>query len=359
MKIQVLLNKTSEWIQGHGPEAEIVLTSRVRLARNLKEYPFPQQASIKQREDVLGRIEKAVGDVPFLVGSLFLRVDSMDEMDKQFLVERHLISREHAQGTQPKAVVISDLEVISIMANEEDHLRMQVVKSGFQLRDTHMLMDKLDSDLEKKLDFAFHPVFGYLTACPTNAGTGLRASVLLHLPALVLSRQINQVLQAIIKLGLAVRGLYGEGTEASGNLFQISNQITLGKKEADILDNLEKVIRQIIGHEHNARKMLLKNNLFQLQDRIGRAYGVLKNAYVLSSKEAIELLSTMRMGVDLGLFKGIDRQCINELILMTQPAHLQTVVSKPLETAQRDIVRAELIRKKLEKADRKAEGEKE
>ena len=160
------------------------------------------------------------------------------------------------------------------------------------------------------MNFAFHPRIGYLTCCPTNVGTGMRASVMLHLPALVLSKQINQVLQAIIKLGLAVRGLYGEGTEASGNLFQISNQVTLGKREADILDNLEQVIKQIIGHERNARKLLLKNNLQQLQDKIGRAYGILKNAYVMSSKEAIEMLSTMRMGVDLGLFKGINRQCI-------------------------------------------------
>ena len=353
MKIQILLNKTSEWVQGQGPEAEIVLTSRVRLARNLKEFPFPHQATHKQREEVLACVQRVINGIPSLVGSLYLRLDTMDDLDKQFLVERHLISREHAQGSEPKAVVISDLEIFSIMINEEDHLRMQAVKSGFQLREAYALIENLDSQMEKKMNFAFHPRIGYLTACPTNVGTGMRASVMLHLPALVLSKQINQVLQAIIKLGLAIRGLYGEGTEASGNLFQISNQVTLGKKETDILDNLERVIKQVIGHERNARKLLLKNNLQQLQDKIGRAYGILKNAYVVSSKEAIELLSTMRMGVDLGLFKGLDRQCINELILLTQPSHLQTITNKVLDTAQRDTVRADLIRQRLDKADHK------
>ncbi len=355
MKIQVLLNKTSEWVRGQGPEAEIVLTSRVRLARNLRDFPFPHQATSKQREEILAAIGRVINGIPVMVGSLFLRIDTMDELDKQFLVERHLISREHAQGSEAKAVVISDLEIFSIMINEEDHLRMQAVKSGFQLREAYGLIESLDSQLEKKLNFAFHPSIGYLTTCPTNVGTGMRASVMLHLPALVYSKQINQVLQAIIKLGLAVRGLYGEGTEAAGNLFQISNQVTLGKKETDILDNLERVIKQILGHERNARKLLLKNNLRQIQDKIGRAYGILKNAYVISSKEAIELLSTMRMGVDLGLFKGIDRQCINELILMTQPAHLQTIANKTLETIERDTVRAELVRERMARAEHREE----
>ncbi len=355
MKIQVLLNRNSEWVQGNGPEAEIVLTSRIRLARNLKDFPFPHQASAKQREEILTAVEKAINSVPMLQGSLFLRLDTMDDSDKQFLVERHLISREHAQGSEIKAVAISDLEIFSIMVNEEDHLRMQAVKSGFALREVYGLIESLDTLLEKKLNFAFHPNLGYLTACPTNVGTGMRASVMLHLPALVLSRQINQVLQAIIKLGLAVRGLYGEGTEASGNLFQISNQVTLGKREADILDNLERVIKQIVGHERNARKLLLKNSLPQVQDKIGRAYGILKNAYSMSSKEAIELLSTMRMGVDLGLFKGVGRESINELIVLTQPSHLQKITNKPLDSAERDVARAELVRKRLAKAEHREE----
>ncbi len=351
MNIQILLNKTSEWVAAKGPEAEIVLTSRVRLARNLFEFPFPHQATSKQREEILSVVGRVIESLPILQGSLSLRLDNMDVLDKQFLVERHLISRELSQGSEPKAVIISDMEIFSIMINEEDHLRMQAVKSGFQLREAYALVEELDGQLEKKLNFAFNPTLGYLTTCPTNVGTGMRASVMLHLPALVYSKQINQVLQAIIKLGLAVRGLYGEGTEASGNLFQISNQVTLGKKESDILDNLERVIKQILGHERNARKLLVKNNLNQLQDKIGRAYGILKNAHVISSKEGIDLLSTMRMGVDLGLLGGINRQSINEMILLTQPAHLQLATARSLDSAERDIARAELIRSRMRKAD--------
>lgn len=347
MKIHILLNKNSEWIEGSGPDAEIVLTSRIRMARNLAEYPFPSRATAKQKEEVLKVIEKTLAGLDIMQGSLFLRLSDMDEIDKQFLVERHLISREHAAGSAGSAVAISDLEMYSVMINEEDHFRMQVVKSGFQLDEAWTLMNNLDDKLDDKLTYAFSPNWGYLTACPTNAGTGLRASVMLHLPALVLAKQINQVLQAVIKLGLAVRGLYGEGTEASGNLFQISNQVTLGKSEADIIDNLKKVIRQIIGHEKNAREYLLKNNLKQAEDRIGRSYGLLKNAHIMSSKEAIELLSALRLGVDVGIIKDIERQAINELMVLTQPAHLQKVSGKELDAVGRDIERANLIRERL------------
>lgn len=347
MKIHILLNKNSEWIEGSGPDAEIVLTSRIRMARNLAEYPFPSRATAKQKEEVLKVIEKTLAGLDIMQGSLFLRLSDMDEIDKQFLVERHLISREHAAGSAGSAVAISDLEMYSVMINEEDHFRMQVVKSGFQLDEAWTLMNNLDDKLDEKLTYAFSPNWGYLTACPTNAGTGLRASVMLHLPALVLAKQINQVLQAVIKLGLAVRGLYGEGTEASGNLFQISNQVTLGKSEADIIDNLKKVIRQIIGHEKNAREYLLKNNLKQVEDRIGRSYGLLKNAHIMSSKEAIELLSALRLGIDMGIIKDIERQVINELMVLTQPAHLQKVSGKELDAVGRDIERATLIRERL------------
>jgi protein arginine kinase len=348
MKIHILLNKTSEWIEGSGPDAEIVLTSRVRMARNLAEYPFPSKAAVKQKEEILNVVEKTLAALDIMQGSLFLRLGDMDDIDKKFLVERHLISREHAAGGAGSAVAISDLEVYSVMVNEEDHFRMQVVKSGFRLDEAWALMNGLDDKIDEKLDYAFSPNWGYLTACPTNAGTGLRASVMLHLPALVLAKQINQVLQAVIKLGLAVRGLYGEGTEASGNLFQISNQVTLGKSEADIIDNLKKVIRQIIGHEKNAREYLLRNNLQQVEDRIGRSYGLLKNAHIMNSKEAIELLSALRLGIDMGIVKDIERQAINELMVLTQPAHLQKVSGKDLDAAGRDIERANLIRERLE-----------
>ncbi|HRZ86996.1 MAG TPA: protein arginine kinase [bacterium] len=347
MKIHILLSKTSEWIQGLGPDAEIVLTSRIRTARNLPDYPFPGRATVKQREEILRIVEKTLSGIDLMQGSLFIRLNEVDEADRQFLVERHLISREHAVAGAGAAISISDLEIYSVMINEEDHLRIQVLKSGFQLDEAWDLMNGLDDRMDEKLGYAYHPDWGYLTACPTNVGTGIRASVMLHLPALVMAKQINQVLQAVIKLGLAVRGLYGEGTEAQGNLFQISNQVTLGKTETDIIDNLKKVIRQIIGHEKNAREHLLKNNVKQLEDRIGRSYGLLKNAHIVSSKEAIELLSALRLGVDMGLIRDIERQTINELMVLSQPAHLQKASGHELEPAGRDIARANLIRERL------------
>lgn len=358
MKLHVLLNQSGEWLRGAGPDAEIVISCRVRLARNLNDYPFPSKATSKDRLTVLSLLEKVTEHSRYLNGALFLKLNQLDELDRQFLVERHLISREHASADAGNAVIIGKRELANIMVNEEDHLRLQVLHSGFQLQESWSLINELDNDLQKKIDFAFSPKLGYLTSCPTNVGTGLRASVMLHLPALVLTKQINQVLQAILKLGLAVRGLYGEGTEASGNLFQISNQVTLGKSEEDIISSLEKVIKQIIGHERNARKLLIKNNIKQVEDRVGRAFGVLSNARIISSKEAIELLSTLRMGVDLGTLPQVQRQTINELFLLTQPAHLQKMAGEKLSAEVRDIERASLIREKLHVSDQKKKRKK-
>ena len=239
------------------------------------------------------------------------------------LVERHLISREHAAKSVGSAVVMNRRQTLSIMINEEDHLRMQAIRSGLQLKSAFKLVDKVDSALEAKLDFAFDPRLGYLTACPTNVGTGMRASAMLHLPGLVLSEKINQVIQAVNKIGLAVRGLYGEGTEAMGNLFQISNQTTLGEKEDEIINRLSKVIETIIEKEHDARQMLIQKKSNTLLDQIGRAYGVLTFAHAMTSKEALNLLSFIKLGVDLGAFPEDRRLPIDELFIDTQPAHLQ------------------------------------
>lgn len=347
MKLHVLLDETSEWLRGYGPDAEIVISSRVRLARNLSSIPFPTRADTKEKGMVLSLMEQVMPQCKYLHDSLFVKLNVLDDLDKLFLVERHLISREHATGGPGSAVIIGKRELVNIMINEEDHLRLQVLHSGFQLLESWNLINDLDNDLSRWLDFAFSPSIGYLTSCPTNVGTGLRASVMLHLPALVFTKQINQVLQAILKLGLAVRGLYGEGTEASGNLFQISNQITLGKSEEDIISSLDKVVRQIISHERNARKLLIKNNIKQVEDRVGRAFGILKHATIITSKEAVELLSTLRMGVDLGVLPAVNRQTINELFLLTQPAHLQKIAGEKLSPENRDIKRANLIREKL------------
>ena len=243
--------------------------------------------------------------------------------------------------------MIADKEILSIMINEEDHLRTQVMQSGFNLSEAWQIIKRIDEDFEKNLNFAYSEAWGYLTACPTNTGTGLRASVMLHLPALVMSKQINKVLQAITKLNLTARGFYGEGTEASGNFFQISNQVTLGHSEEDILDNIERIIKQVIGHEQNARKALFEQDKARIEDRIWRAYATLKNAHIIASREAIDLFSSVRLGVDIGIIKGLEIQTINRIFILTQPAHLQKIEGKALSPKDRDIKRADLIRREL------------
>lgn len=348
MEFDDLLKQTSEWVKGTGPNSEIVMSSRVRLARNLNKYPFSHWAKKKEEEEILRLAKEGIEKSNYLKNHLFLEIKDLSEIDRMFLVERHLMSREHAVNPNGKALAVTPEEIASIMINEEDHLRMQVMQAGFRLGEAWAILDNIDNELGEKLDFAYSLELGYLTACPTNTGTGMRASVMLHLPCLVVTKKIAPVIQAISKLSLTARGLYGEGTEASGNFFQISNQVTLGHKEEDIIDNLERIIRQIIDHEQNAREALLSGQQRRiLEDRIWRSYGTLKNARIISSSETLELLSSIRLGIDIGLIKNIDRKAINELFIITQPAHLQKIEGKTLSAPQRDIKRAELLREKL------------
>ncbi|MBI3252276.1 MAG: protein arginine kinase [Candidatus Omnitrophica bacterium] len=348
MSVDHLLKQACEWLKGTGPNSDIVMSSRVRVARNLEKLPFSHWANKKQEKETMERLEDAVTGVELMRPSLSVRMAEIDDVDKQFLLERHLVSREHITHPEFKSVVVGDREIISVMINEEDHLRVQVMQSGFNLQECWRIASRLDDALHKKAKFAFSSEWGYLTACPTNAGTGLRASVMLHLPSLVMTKQVSRVLQAITKLGMTARGLYGEGTEAEGNFFQISNQITLGSAEEDIIDNLERIIRQVIGHEENARKTLMKQNREVLQDKIWRANGTLRSAYIINTKETMSLLSMVRLGVDMGLIGDIDRRAVNELFILTQPAHLQKIEGKVLSSAQRDVKRANLIRRRLE-----------
>lgn len=347
-RVDHLLKHTCEWLRGTGPNSDIVMSSRVRLARNLDKMPFSHWATKKQEKEALECLEEAVLGTDPLKGSLCVRMSEVDDVDKQFLLERHLISREHVVHPEFKSVVVGDKEVASLMVNEEDHLRIQVMQSGFNLLECWRIANRIDEALHKRVKFAFSPEWGYLTACPTNTGTGLRASVMLHLPSLVMTKQIGRVLQAITKLGMTARGLYGEGTEAEGNFFQISNQITLGSAEEDIIDNLERIIRQVIGHEENARKTIMKQSREMLQDKVCRANGTLKSAHIINTKETMGLLSMVRLGVDMGLLTDIDRRAVNELFILTQPAHLQKIEGRPLSSAQRDVKRANLIRRRLE-----------
>ena len=347
MKLTNAFFNSGEWLKGDGPHNQIVISSRVRLARNLKTHAFPGWAKKAERLQILEEIKPGVEALPEMQDAFSEYLQDLSALEKQILVERHLISREHAAKSLGSAVVMNRKQTLSIMINEEDHLRMQAIRSGLQLKNVFKMIDKADSALESKLDFAYHPRLGYLTACPSNVGTGMRASAMVHLPALVLSEQINQIVQAVNKIGLAVRGLYGEGTEAMGNLFQVSNQITLGEREDEMISRLNKVIEQIIEHEQNARKMLLSKRPATLLDQIGRGYGILTHAYAMTSKEALNLLSFMKLGIDLELFPQDCQVPIDELFMETQPAHLQKGTQQKLAAEERDSLRAEIIREKL------------
>lgn len=347
MQLNDLINRTSEWLKDTGPYSDIVISSRIRLARNLDKVPFPHWANKKQGEESLKIIKEALKKVESLKDTLCLDLADLDSIDKQFLVERHLMSLEHAQKTNHKAVVIDAEEKVSIMLNEEDHIRMQYMQSGFNLSDAWENINRIDDALNDELRFAFLPDWGYLTACPTNAGTGVRGSVMLHLPALVMSGQINRVLAAIAKLSFNTRGLYGEGTKASGNFFQISNQVSLGHSESEIMENINGIIHQIIAQENQARESMLSRNRAAVEDRIDRSLAILKSAHIITSNETIELLSMVRLGCDLGMVKDINRRTVNELFITTQPAHLQKLENKRLSSQERDVKRAELIRSRL------------
>jgi protein arginine kinase len=338
--------------QQHGPHDRIVMSSRVRLARNVREASFPGWAKKPERVKILEAILPAVSALPEMADSFAESMDNLTALDKQILVERHLISREHAAKSVGSGIVLNREESFCVMINEEDHLRMQALRPGFQIREAWNAIDQLDSALEKKLNFAFDNELGYLTACPTNLGTGIRVSAMLHLPGLVLGEQINPIIQSVNKLGLAVRGLYGEGTEALGNVFQVSNQMTLGESETGIVERLEKVLAQIIEHEENARQSLMEKKPKTVYNHIGRAYGILANAHSISSKETMNLLSLMRLGVDLNLFPGAKRALVDELFLTTQPAHLQKQISDKLSAEERDLIRADMVRERLKGVSR-------
>jgi len=352
MDIHKFLISPAETAQRHGPHDRIVMSSRVRLARNLKDATFPGWAKKPERVRVFDLIRPAVESLPEMKDAFSETMDNLSALDKQILVERHLISREHAAKSSGSGLVLNRDETFCVMINEEDHLRMQALRPGLQLRQAWSAIDHLDSELEKKLDYAFNNDLGYMTACPTNLGTGIRVSAMLHLPGLVLSEQINPIIQSVNKLGLAVRGLYGEGTEALGNIFQVSNQMTLGENEITIVERLDKVLSQIIEHEENARQTLLEKKPKVVYNHIGRAYGILANAHSISSKETMNLLSLMRLGVDMSLFPGTERALVDELFILTQPAHLQKQLSDKLSAEERDLIRADMLRERLKNTGR-------
>lgn len=347
MTIDDFLNQDSEWLKGTGPNSNIAMSSRTRLARNIDKFAFTHWAAKKQLSDIVALAANAANSSEYLKNAFFIRLKDLSELDRQFLVERHLMSPEHARDIEHKAMIVDPKEMVSIMINEEDHLRIQVLQSGLNIVEAWRIINEVDTSLNRTLAFAYSPKWGYLTACPTNTGTALRGSVMLHLPALVFTGQLNTVLNATAKLGFNIRGLYGEGTEASGNLFQLSNQVSMGRTEEDIIDNIGRIVNQIISREEAMRRQILARNRQMLEDRVWRAYGTLKSAHIISSNETIMLFSTIRLGVELGIVNNINTRLINELITLTQPAHLQKLEGRLLNTGERDIKRAALIREKL------------
>jgi len=347
MRFSTLLKKPAEWMMSSGPQSDIVITSRVRLARNLRGYPFPGWAGKDDRGEIMAEVRPVLEEIAEMKDSFSEEMTKLTAIEKQVLVERHLISREHAAKGPGCATVMNRKQSISIMVNEEDHLRMQAIRPGLQLLSAYRSLDTIDTELENILPYAFDEKYGYLTACPTNLGTGMRASAMLHLPGLVLSEQINQAIQGANKIGLAVRGLYGEGTEALANLFQISNQTTLGTSEEEVIAHLGRVIDQMIENEKNARLKMLEDRPMMIRDQVGRAFATLKYSHIISSKESLNLLSMIRLGCDLGFFGEDEQESINVLLTEIQPAHLQISAKKKLTPEERDGLRSEIIRTSL------------
>ena len=345
----------SPWMKREGPESDIVLSSRVRLARNLQQYVFPIAADKESAHQVIEAISACINEKNKVSEQQNLEMLMMEELkplEKRVLVEKHLISPNLAETAKYGAVLMNDDESVSIMINEEDHIRIQCLAPGLQLEEVLQKANEMDNIIEEHADYAFDETRGYLTSCPTNVGTGLRASVMMHLPALVLTKKMSRIIPAINQLGLAVRGIYGEGTEAQGNIFQISNQMTLGKSEEDIIEDLASVVMQVIQQERAARQQLQDGLKLQLEDKLYRSLGTLENSRIIQSKEAAKCLSDVRLGIDLEIFEGISKTILNELMILTQPGFLQQYAGEVLNPEERDIRRASLIRERIKLENR-------
>ncbi|TFG45164.1 MAG: ATP--guanido phosphotransferase [Candidatus Brocadiia bacterium] len=371
MKLTDISSSLNEWFNDSGPLSDIVISSRIRLARNLAGHKFLSRCSAEEKAQILKTLRDAIMLLELGDQISYISVDKASQLDRNFMVERHLISRHHAFGKGPRGVVIAKSEFFAAMINEEDHLRLQVLKAGSQLKQCYEQMNSIDDSIEKHVDYAFSPQYGYLTACPTNLGTGIRVSVMLHIPALKMTGHIDKFLNAAKCMNLAVRGLFGEGSEAAGDFYQLSNQITLGVSEEQIVRQFEQnIIPEIIDYENSARKQLLANQQDILDDKISRAMALLKNAHLISSQEALFLLSHLRLGINMhrhmgastpaikNLCKiteaGLDKEAepisinaINKLFMLTLPAHLQINYGEELDAAGRDVLRAKIIRDAL------------
>lgn len=336
------------WMKAEEVESNIVLSSRVRLARNLNFMPFPDRLNEEDARRAISTIEEAFFKGPEATEeyrSVYLW--EQNEIENKIFLEKHLISPKHLSNADKAAVILNNDETVSIMLNEEDHIRLQTISAGFNLEETYEVANNLDNILEEDLVFAYDEKLGYLTACPTNLGTGLRASVMIHLPALSINNELNSLFNAVTKVGMTIRGVYGEGSKSEGALFQISNQLTLGLSEKDIIDNLKAVVNQVINQEELCRNQMLKIYKYELKDKIFRSLGLLKTAVLLDSKESLNLLSNVRMGVEMGIIKDVSRAVLSSLLVETKPAALQHIFGKELSNKERDFNRANHIRERI------------
>lgn len=335
------------WLRTLGPEADVVLSTRVRLARNVDGYAFPSRIAPDVRRDLETRLHAWIGDARLAPDVRYWNLDALPEITCLLLMERHLVSRELVMGRGDRGVSFVPTESVSVMSNEEDHLRIQVVRSGYALSEAFAAALEVDKKLESRIPYAWHERYGFLTSCPTNVGTGLRISVMMHLPALMLMNQMDKVYHATSKVGLTVRGFYGEGTKAIGDVIQISNQQTLGSSEDQILETIQQMVPKIVEYERGVRQHLLSEKRSTVEDKVWRSVGLLRYARKLSSEETMTLLSALRLGVNLKIIPDITVSDVNELFVITQPGHLQTLEGKELLPDDRDVARASLLRKRL------------
>jgi len=351
MMFDEMAKRTAAWLSGKGEESQVVLSTRVRLARNVAGCRYPTTADSETRQRIISYFDSVVTRAPLLTKAQYYKASDIEELDRNFLIERHLISPVFLNGDMYKALLIGSEERVSVMVNEEDHLRIQSLAAGLDPHGALDLAMKYETEIGRHLEYDYDKDFGYLTACPTNAGTGMRASVLIHLPGLVLTREIDKVISHITRSGTMVRGFYGEGSDVLGNLFQVSNQNTLGVSEIDILNHIARVAREVIDEEAAARARLTDEAADMIEDKIWRAYGILKHARVLTSDEVMNLLSAVRLGHAMKIIDILDIALINEILLLSQPAHLQKYFGSEMEPNKRDFVRAQMVREKLRNTD--------
>jgi protein arginine kinase len=342
-----MLDNAASWLDGGGEESEIIMSSRVRVARNLHGRRFAHNCDNEELSDILSAVSAAAGETDSLRNGRFVGMGEVSTLDRQFLSERHLVSREFLLNSANRGVVVNESEDVSLMINEEDHLRLQAYGSGLGLKTTYDKAGRLDDELTNSLDIAFNERFGFLTACPTNVGTGLRVSVLIHLPGLVHSKEINKLLESLGKLNHTMRGFYGEGSEVMGNFFQLSNSTTLGVSEEDVIKSLREMAVKVVEFERKAREMLFTKARSLLEDKVWRAYGLLRHARSVSTKEALSLISAVRLGVGVEIIDDVSIKTLNHMLIYTQPAHLQKLNGKTMSALDRDVARADYIRNGL------------